>query len=146
MPMTIFAEDGFHFRVRDGRVMLLWPDEPGVTDPFDVSVEDAWIDSVFEKARSRVPCLSRTSIDREECWAGLYEMSPDGHALLGRAPEIENLYLVNGSSGHGVMHAPALGHILAEIVVEGAAGTLDAHALRPFRFAGSESNLAPRLL
>jgi sarcosine oxidase subunit beta len=146
MPMTIFAEDGFHFRVRDGRVMLLWPDEPGVTDPFDVSVEDAWIDSVFEKARSRVPCLSRTSIDREECLAGLYEMSPDGHALLGRAPEIENLYLVNGPSGHGVMHAPALGHLLAEIVVEGAAGTLDAHALRPSRFAESESNLAPRLL
>jgi glycine/D-amino acid oxidase-like deaminating enzyme len=146
MPMTIFAEDGFHFRVRDGRVMLLWPDEPDVSDPFDVSVEDAWIESVFEKARSRVPCLARASIDREECWAGLYEMSPDEHALLGRAPEIENLYLVNGSSGHGVMHAPALGHLLAEIVAEGTAGTLDTHALRPSRFAESEPNLAPTLL
>jgi sarcosine oxidase subunit beta len=146
MPMTIFAEDGFHLRVRDGRVMLLWPDDPDVSDPFDVGVEDAWIESVFEKARSRVPCLARASIDREACWAGLYEMSPDGHALLGRAPGIENLYLVNGSSGHGVMHAPALGHLLAEIVVEGAAGTLDVHALRPSRFAESEPNLAPTLL
>jgi sarcosine oxidase, subunit beta len=146
MPMTIFAEDGFHFRVRDGRVMLLWPDEPDVSDPFDVSVEDAWIESVFEKARSRAPCLARASIDREECWAGLYEMSPDEHALLGRAPEIENLYLVNGSSGHGVMHAPALGHLLAEIIVDGAARTLDAHALRPSRFSESEPNLAPTLL
>jgi sarcosine oxidase, subunit beta len=146
MPMTIFAEDGFHFRVRDGRVMLLWPDEPDVSDPFEGSVEDAWIESVFEKARSRVPCLSRISIDREECWAGLYEMSPDEHALLGRAPGIENLYLVNGSSGHGVMHAPALGHLLAEIIVDGAARTLDAHALRPSRFAESEPNLAPTLL
>jgi sarcosine oxidase subunit beta len=145
-PMTIFAEDGFHFRVRDGRVMLLWPDEPDVSDPFDQSVEDAWIESVFGRARSRVPCLSRTSVDRERCWAGLYEMSPDGHALLGRAPGIENLYLVNGSSGHGVMHAPALGHLLAEIVVEGTAGALDAHALRPSRFAESEPNLAPALL
>jgi sarcosine oxidase subunit beta len=146
MPMTIFAEDGFHFRVRDGRVMLLWPDEPDVSDPFDQSVEDAWLESVFEKARSRVPCLSRTSVDREKCWAGLYEMSPDGHALLGRAPGIDNLYLVNGSSGHGVMHAPALGHLLAEIVVKGTAGTLDTHALRPSRFAESEPNLAPTLL
>jgi glycine/D-amino acid oxidase-like deaminating enzyme len=146
MPMTIFAEDGFHFRVRDGRVMLLWPNEPDVSDPFDVSVEDAWIESVFEKARSRAPCLARASIDREECWAGLYEMSPDEHALLGRAPEIENLYLINGSSGHGVMHAPALGHLLAEIIVDGAARTLDAHALRPSRFAESEPNLAPTLL
>jgi sarcosine oxidase subunit beta len=146
MPMTIFAEDGFHFRVRDGRVMLLWPDEPDASDPFDQSVEDAWLASVLDKARARVACLSRTSIDREECWAGLYEMSPDEHALLGRAPGIENLYLANGSSGHGVMHAPALGHLLAEIVVEGAAGTLDARALRPSRFAESEPNLAPTLL
>jgi sarcosine oxidase subunit beta len=146
MPMTILVEDGFHFRVRDGRVMLLWPDQPDLSDPFDVSVEDAWIASVFEKARSRVPCLSRTSIDRERCWAGLYEMSPDVHALLGEAPGIENLYLVNGSSGHGVMHAPALGQLLAEIIVDGAASTLDARALRPSRFAEDEPNLAPKLL
>jgi sarcosine oxidase subunit beta len=146
MPMTVFTEDGFHLRVRDGRVMLLWPDEPDVADPFDESVEDAWLDSVFEKAVARVPGLSRTSIDRERCWAGLYEMSPDGHALLGRAPEIENLYLANGSSGHGVMHAPALGQLLAEIMVDEAAGTLDARALRPSRFAESEPNLAPTLL
>jgi sarcosine oxidase, subunit beta len=146
MPMTVFTEDGFHLRVRDGRVMLLWPDEPDVADPFDTSVEDAWLDSVFEKAVSRVPGLSRTSIDRERCWAGLYEMSPDVHALLGRAPEIDNLYLANGSSGHGVMHAPALGQLLAEIIVDGVAGTLDARALRPSRFAESEPNLAPTLL
>ncbi len=146
MPMTIFTEDGFHFRVRDGRVMLLWPDEPDVADPFDVSVEDAWLESVFEKAVSRVPCLSRTSIDRKQCWAGLYEVSPDEHALLGRAPGNENLYLVNGSSGHGVMHALALGHLLAEIMVDGVASTLDTRALRPSRFAESEPNLAPTLL
>jgi sarcosine oxidase, subunit beta len=146
MPMTIFTEDGFHVRVRDGRVMLLWPDEPDVADPFDVSVEDAWLESVFEKAVSRVPCLSRTSIDRKQCWAGLYEVSPDEHALLGRAPGNENLYLVNGSSGHGVMHAPALGHLLAEIMVDGVASTLDTRALRPSRFAESEPNLAPTLL
>ncbi len=144
--MTIFVEDGFHLRVRDGRVMLLWPDEPQVSDLFDQSVEDSWIESVFEKARARVPCLSQTSVDREGCWAGLYEMSPDRHALLGRAPEIENLYLVNGSSGHGVMHAPALGQLIAEIIVDGAASTLDTRALRPSRFAESEPNLAPALL
>jgi glycine/D-amino acid oxidase-like deaminating enzyme len=73
-------------------------------------------------------------------------MSPDGHALLGGAPGIENLYLVNGSSGHGVMHAPALGHLLAELMVDGVASTLDTRALRPSRFAESEPNLAPTLL
>jgi sarcosine oxidase subunit beta len=146
MPMTIFAEDGFHLRVRDDRVLLLWPDQPDLSDPFDQSVEDAWLESVVDKARARVPCLARASIDRERCWAGLYEMSPDGHALLGRAPGIDNFYLVNGSSGHGVMHAPALGHLLAEIIVDGSARTLDVHALRPSRFVESEPNLAPTLL
>ena len=145
-PMTIFAEDGFHFRVRDGRVLLLWPDEPDVADPFDQSVEDAWLEVVVEKARSRVPCLSQTSIDRKQCWAGLYEMSPDGHALLGRAPQVENLYLANGSSGHGVMHAPALGQLLAEEILERDASTLDTRPLRPSRFAEDEPNLAPTLL
>ena len=80
--MTIFAEDGFHLRVRDGRVLILWPDELSVADPFDQSVDDTWLGTVFEMARSRVPCLMHASIDRKRCWAGLYEMSPDGHALL----------------------------------------------------------------
>ena len=146
MPMTIFAEDGFHFRVRDGRVLLLWPDEPDVADPFDTTLSDAWLGTVVEMARSRVPCLAQTTIDREKCWAGLYEMSPDGHALLGRAPGVENLYLANGSSGHGVMHAPALGQLLAEIILDGTTRTLDAHALRPSRFAEGEPNFAPALL
>jgi sarcosine oxidase subunit beta len=146
MPMTIFVEDGFHLRVRDGRVPLLWPDEPDVADPFDQSVEDTWLASVVEMARSRVPSLSRASIDRERCWAGLYEMSPDGHAILGRAADPDNLYLVNGSSGHGVMHAPALGQLLAEVVVDGATHTLEAHALRPSRFAEGQANPAPTLL
>ena len=146
MPMTVFVEDGFHLRVRDGRVMLLLPDRFDVADPLEGSVEEAWLGSVVETARQRVPCLKDASIDREKCWAGLYEMSPDGHALLGRAPETENLYLANGSSGHGVMHAPALGQLLAEIIVDGAASTLDAHPLRPSRFAEDEPNLAPTLL
>jgi len=145
-PMTVFTEDGFHLRVRDGRVMLLWPDEPDVSDPFDQSVGDAWIETVLDKARSRVPCLAQASIDRKKCWAGLYEMSPDGHALLGKASGVDNFYLVNGSSGHGVMHAPALGQLLTEIMVDGAASTLDAHALRPSRFAEDEPTLAPKLL
>jgi sarcosine oxidase subunit beta len=146
MPMTVFVQDGFHLRVREGRVMLLLPDDPDVEDPFDQSVEEPWVRAVVETARSRVPCLEETSVDREGCWAGLYEMSPDGHALLGRAEGLDNLYLANGSSGHGVMHAPALGQLLAEEILDGAANTFDTHALRPSRFAENEPNRSPTLL
>ena len=44
------------------------------------------------------------------------------------------------------MHAPALGQLLAEIIVHGKARSLDVHELRPSRFAEGEPNPAPRLL
>ncbi len=93
-----------------------------------------------------MPGLAQASIDCEKCRAGVHEVSPDGHALLGRAAEIENRYLANGSSGHRVIHAPALGQLLAEVVLGGAAHALDTHALRSSRFAEGEPNLAPTLL
>jgi sarcosine oxidase subunit beta len=142
MPMTIFVEDGFHLRVRDRRVLLLWPDEPRTPDPFDASFDDEWLARVLAKAHARVPRTRDAVIDRAACWAGLYEMTPDKHAVLGRAPGAENFYLANGSSGHGVMHAPALGQLLSEIILDGAARSLDIRALRPERFADGEPNAA----
>jgi sarcosine oxidase subunit beta len=135
MPMTIFTEDGFHLRVRDGRVLLLWPTPGDPADALGTSVEEAWLREVLRKGRDRVPCLARAVLDRAACWAGLYEMSPDKHAILGAAPGCDNLYFINGSSGHGVMHSPALGQLLAEIIVDGAASTLGIGELRPSRFA-----------
>ena len=146
MPMTVFVDDGFHLRVRDGRVLLLWPDVPRVSDHFDTTFAAEWLEEVVSRAHARVPCLKQVDIDREKCWAGLYEMSPDKHALLGQAPGVENLYLVNGSSGHGVMHSPALGQLLSEIILDGNAKTLDVHALRPSRFTEGRPNFASDVL
>ena len=146
MPMTIFAGDGFHLRVRDGRVLLLWP-TPGVPgQPFEDRVEAEWVEAVVEKAHRRVPVLRDAGIERDACWGGLYEVTPDKHAILGAAPGCANLFLANGSSGHGVMHAPALGHLLAEIICDGAASTLDVSPLRPERFAEGALNPVSELL
>jgi sarcosine oxidase subunit beta len=146
MPMTVYVGDGFHLRMREGRVLLLWPDDPRAGDPFDTGFDEGWLTTVASKAHARVPCLREAEIDRAACWAGLYEVSPDRHAILGRAPGLEDLYLANGSSGHGVMHAPALGQLLAEIILDGAAHTLDVHPLRPSRFAEHQPNTGPSLL
>jgi sarcosine oxidase subunit beta len=139
MPMTIFAADGFHFRERDGRILLLWPGgpvgRPERADPFDARVDADWVAAVAQEARRRVPALGSIEIDSGACRAGLYEMSPDRHAILGAAPGCPNFYLANGSSGHGVMHAPALGRLLAEIVTLGQARSLDVSPLRPSRFS-----------
>jgi sarcosine oxidase subunit beta len=113
MPMTIWVGDGFHLRVRDGRVLLLLP-EPEAPR-WDTPVDDAWVERVRAAARERVPAVRDLPIERT--WAGLYEMSPDAHAIVGWAND--RLFLCNGSSGHGVMHAPALGQLSAEWIVNG---------------------------
>lgn len=145
LPMTIFCADGFHLRERDGRVLLLWPTPGVVGDPFDDRVDPAWIDAIETKTRARVPALAGIELDRAAAWGGLYEMSPDKHAVLGLAPNCTNFWLINGSSGHGVMHAPALGQLLAELII-GAKPTLDVHPLRPTRFREGELNPISELL
>jgi sarcosine oxidase subunit beta len=136
MPMTVFA-DGFHCRVRDEHVLLLQPSE-SPQDAFDVRVDPTWLESVTECGRKRIPCLRDVPV--ESSYAGLYEMSPDEHALLGFADAVDNLFLVNGSSGHGVMHAPALGQLAAEVMTLGKARSLDISALRPSRFSEGAPN------
>ena len=146
MPMTIFTTDGLHLRVRDGRILLLWPTPVGPGRPFDTAVDDEWVQAVVAKARRRVPVVGRAAIDRDACWAGLYEVSPDRHAILGAAPGCPNLFLLNGCSGHGVMHAPALGHLLAEVMSDGEASTIDVSPLRPGRFREGDLNPVSELL
>ena len=73
----------------------------------------------------------------EKCRAGLYENTPDHHAILGGC-EIEGLYFANGFSGHGVMHSPATGRALAEIILDGESKFLDVSCLSFERFAKGE--------
>lgn len=75
--------------------------------------------------------------DFGKCRAGLYENTPDHHAIIGGC-EIENLYFANGFSGHGVMHSPAAGKALSEIMLDGKSSTLDVSCLSFSRFAKGE--------
>jgi sarcosine oxidase subunit beta len=75
MPLTIWLDDGFHLRVRDGRALLLLPSPGAPADPWSDAVDPAWLDDVTARARSRIPALRGVEIDRARAWAGLYEMS-----------------------------------------------------------------------
>src|SRR5947199_7144666 len=124
MPMTIFTEDSFHFRAREGRVLLLLPVDYRTRDPFDTTFEESWIEKVMARAKECVPKFASLAIDRANCVAGLYVMSPVRHQLLGKAPGFENSYLANGSSGHGVMHPPSPGQLLPEDILAGSTTSL----------------------
>lgn len=138
-PMTIWARDAFHLRVRDGRALLNWPVDTPRGDPFGLDVDQPLVDAVWALAQARVPTLRTSALDPDAHWVGLYEMSPDKTVILGRTPGCDNLVLVNGSSGHGVMHSPILGQLVAEMICDGAAQSLDVNPLRPTRFAEGDA-------
>lgn len=139
LPMVIDLSNGFHFRPAKGsntEILFAYPDSdelPGANADFDGS----FIGKVYEKARHRAPFLCDTEVVREKCRAGLYENSPDHHAILGKC-DVAGLYLANGFSGHGVMHSPATGRALAEIILNGEAKFLDVSCLSFSRFAKGE--------
>jgi sarcosine oxidase, subunit beta len=140
LPMVIDMSDGFHFRpeareLESPGVLLAWPDEaetPGFKTDFDA----AFTEKVLRRARVRVPHLvAGATPNASRCRAGLYELTPDHHAIIGEAPGVGGLFLANGFSGHGVMHSPATGRLLAELILDGRAELMDVSALGAERFA-----------
>ncbi|HYO90907.1 MAG TPA: FAD-binding oxidoreductase [Pyrinomonadaceae bacterium] len=131
-PMMIDMSTGFHFRREGQRILLAWndPEEtPGFKTDFDLS----FIEKILVRAAERVPCLAEAEVNPQRAWAGLYEMTPDHHAIIGRAPGLRGLFLANGFSGHGVMHSPATGRLISELILYGETRLLDARPLRPER-------------
>jgi len=133
LPMTVWIDNSFHFRMRNGKLIMLMPAEPQNPDPFNTDVEDAWLEKVFSVAVERIPKLNGLSIDKTASWAGLYEMSHDEHVMIGLVPGIENFYISGGSSGHGVMHSPAIGELAAGMIT-GENTKFDISILSPSRF------------
>ena len=139
LPMVIDLSNGFHFRpAKDSRneVLFAYPDADEKPS-FDTNFDESFIPKVYEKAKHRAPFLAETEVVREKCRAGLYENTPDHHAIIGNS-EIENLFFCCGFSGHGVMHSPAAGRAIAEIVLDGKASFLDVSCLSLDRFAKGE--------
>ena len=143
MPMSIYCDTGFHLRVRDHRVLLLRPSPVTSSHPFDLTPDPAWLAPMLREAQTRVPSLGKLPIQRT--WAGLYENSPDKHAIFGVHPEYPNFFLVNGSSGHGTMHSPAFGKLMAELVLHGKT-SIDMQQLRPQRFLENAAIVGNSLL
>src|SRR6266511_6088939 len=100
---------------------------------FDTRVNERFIEEeVLPMAVQVFPPLEEA--DLRYRWCGLYEMSPDRHPVIGAAPGVEGFYLANGFSGHGFQHAPIVGKLLAELIVEGEARTVDVSSLGLERF------------
>ena len=134
LPMLIDMSTGWHFRQEGVGLLMAWahPDEkPGLRTDFD----PAFIEKILTHAANRVPCFAELAVNPRRCWAGCYEMTPDHHSILGPAPNVRGLFFANGFSGHGVMHSPATGRILSDLILRGETDIIDARALNVQRFA-----------
>ncbi|MGH3666055.1 MAG: NAD(P)/FAD-dependent oxidoreductase [Egibacteraceae bacterium] len=89
-------------------------------------------DDLIAALVSRFPGLADAEV--RSGWAGLREMTPDDHALLGPVESVPGLWLAAGFSGHGFMHAPAAGAAVAGLLLTGHS-PVDVAALHPGRFA-----------
>ena len=133
-PMIIDMSTGFHFRPESRGFLLAWND-PAETPGYKTDFDAGFIEKILTRAADRVPVFENVAVNPKRAWAGLYEMSPDHHPILGESREVPGFFFANGFSGHGVMHSPATGKILSDLILTGKTDLIDASLLDFSRFA-----------
>jgi sarcosine oxidase subunit beta len=131
-PFVIDFSRSLYFH-REGEGILTGQSNPNETPGFDQSVDRAWTEQHLDLATWRFPLLSHAGLLSE--WAGLYEVTPDAHPVIDRLSEPAGFYVAAGFSGHGFMHGPITGLLIAELLLDGRARSLDIQQLRFGRFA-----------
>ena len=122
---------------REGDGVLMGMPKAGEAPTFDTSPDDEFVaGELLPQAMRVLPAFERAGL--ATTWVGLYEMSPDHHAILGPVAGLDGLLLAAGFSGHGFQHAPIVGKLLAEAATAGRATTVDIRPLRLERFAEGE--------
>lgn len=139
VPLTIDFHRGWYFRRETDGFLLSGPLDQ--TPSLNLNTDYEAMVEAAENATYRVPEMEQARIARG--WAGLYEISPDHHAILGKVPGLEGLILANGFSGHGFQHSPAVGKVIAELIVEGRATAIDIASLSIERFKKDERIFEP---
>ncbi len=129
LPMTIEDETTFHFR-RRGETLRLAMTEPAPRWISDEVVDDALVEDWRARLAHRYPPAAGEPVVR--AWAGLYDMTPDAHPIIG--PVEDGLYAACGFSGHGFMQSPAVGLAVAEELLHGTS-ELDLSPYRLERFS-----------
>jgi sarcosine oxidase subunit beta len=128
-PLTIDYHRNWYFRGEMGGCLFSGPKDDEST--FDTNVDWEHLAESVAKAVARVPVLEQAEIKRG--WAGSYDLSPDNNAILGAVPKLPGFYLATGHSGHGFMHGPATGKLMAELILTGRT-SIDISALSFDRF------------
>ena len=107
-------------------------DEEAEPESFNQGVDMPMVERTFENLTKRMPGMASALF--RGGWSGLFTTTPDWHPVLDRVEGIEGLYLAVGFSGHGFKLAPMVGVVMAELVTEGQATSVDISELDLKRF------------
>jgi sarcosine oxidase subunit beta len=129
LPMILEEETGFHFR-RRGDTLRLAMAEPTLRWGPAEEVDEELVEDVRARLAHRYPPAAGAPV--AHAWAGLYDMTPDAHPVIGRIGE--GIYAACGFSGHGFMQSPAVGRAAAEELL-GLTPSVDLEPYRLDRFA-----------
>jgi FAD-dependent oxidoreductase domain-containing protein 1 len=114
-------------------------------DNLPLEVEHALFDKIWPLLADRVPGFA--AVRMQSAWAGYYDYNTfDQNGIVGPHPELGNLLLANGFSGHGLQHAPAVGRALAELIVDGAYTSLDLSPLSAQRLVEKRALLEKNII
>lgn len=130
LPMVVEEESGFHFRRRGETLRLAMP-EPSPRWGAEEVVDESIVEDKRRRVAHRYPPAAEAPVVR--AWAGLYDMTPDAHPVIGWVGE--GVYAACGFSGHGFMQSPAVGRAVAEELL-GLNPSVDLTPYRLERFAG----------
>lgn len=105
--------------------------DPVDPDGFDPTLDPKYIATAQAALARRFPIMTAGSFLTGH--AGLYDMTPDAHPIIGSlaAAGIEGLFIAAGFCGAGFKKGPAVGQVISELILEGSAKLVDA---TPFRF------------
>jgi sarcosine oxidase subunit beta len=133
VPLTVDMDTGWYLHRSHGGRFYTGGTDRECLPQWNTALDWAKLDVLIQAAIARLPAMERAAITSG--YVGLRSMSPDCSAVLGEHPQVPNLFWAGGFSGHGFMHAPAVGRLLAEASLDRKT-SLDIAPLSPARFAG----------
>jgi len=132
-PLIVDLDTGFYVHRQGQSAVLMGGTDKDIKPGLDTEVDWDAFGAVFRAAAVRVPPLAEARVMR--AYAGVRDLTPDYHGILGPVVQAPGFHVACGFSGHGFMHAPAIGILMTEILLDGRAGSMDIAPLSLDRFA-----------
>ena len=97
-----------------------------------------YVEDIWTRLAKRIPAMVNAEFFTG--YAGLYTSTPDMHPIVDKVQGIDGLYVCTGFSGHGFKLSPTIGICVSELIIDGAAHTVDLTPLRMSRFNDGDLN------